>query len=117
MIATSIFKVIYSYAGLSNVNIVLNDVKDSVGTLKSVSITAFWTAFLLYGLVNIAYFVVVPIDEIKSSGELIAALFFERSFGPKVGKVLLPFAVALSAAGNVMVVTYALVSDFILVLC
>lgn len=112
VIATSVFKVIYSYTGLNNVNLVLNDVKNPIRTLKSVSISAFWTAFFLYGLINIAYFVVVPIDEIKSSGELIAALFFERSFGPKVGKTLLPIAVALSGAGNVMVVTYALVCKF-----
>ena len=41
----------------------------------------------MYLLVNMAYFLVVPIDEIKDSGELIAALFFERIFGPKTGRV------------------------------
>ena len=109
VIATSLFKVFYSYAGLNNANNVLNDVKDPVRTLKSVSISALVTALILYTLVNIAYFIVVPLDEIKESGELIAALFFERSFGPNVGKRILPLAVALSAGGNVMVVTYALV--------
>jgi amino acid transporter len=109
VISTSLFKVFYSYAGLSNVNNVLNEVKNPVGTLKSVSITALITACVLYTLVNTAYFIVVPLDEIKSSGELIAALFFERSFGPRLGKKILPLAVALSGAGNVMVVTFALV--------
>ncbi|KAB5540575.1 putative methionine permease [Coniochaeta sp. 2T2.1] len=107
-IATSLFKVFYSYAGLSNMNNVLNDVKDPVRTYKSVSMSALVTALLLYTLVNIAYFIVVPLDEIKSSGELIAALFFERTFGPNLGRKILPLAVALSAGGNVMVVTYAL---------
>lgn len=60
-------------------------------------------------LINIAYFIVIPLDEVKESKELIAALFFERCFGPTVGKVFLPLAVALSGAGNVMVVTFALV--------
>ena len=110
VIATSLFKVFYSYAGLSNVNNVLNDVKNPIWTLKSVSITALLTACVLYTLVNIAYFIVVPLDEIKTSGELIAALFFERTFGPNLGRKILPLAVALSAGGNVMVVTYALVS-------
>lgn len=110
VIATSLFKVFYSYAGLSNVNNVLNDVKDPVRTLKSVCTSALVTAVVLYTLVNIAYFMVVPLDEIKESGELIAALFFERTFGPQLGRKVLPLAVALSGAGNVMVVTYALVS-------
>jgi amino acid transporter len=106
-----LFKVFYSYAGLTNMNNVLNDVKDPVRTYKSVSMSALLTALLLYTLVNIAYFIVVPLEEIKSSGELIAALFFERTFGPNLGRKILPLAVALSAGGNVMVVTYALVYE------
>jgi len=109
VISTSLFKVFYSYAGLSNVNNVLNEVKNPIRTLKSVSITALVTACILYLLVNVAYFIVVPLDEIRESRELIAALFFERSFGPRLGKTILPVAVALSGAGNVMVVTFALV--------
>ncbi|KAI0389869.1 methionine permease [Xylariaceae sp. FL0594] len=107
-IATSLFKVFYSYAGLTNLNNVLNEVKDPVRTLKSVSLSALATACFLYLLANLAYFAVVPVDEIKRSGQLIAALFFERVFGPNVGRRFLPLAVALSAAGNVMVVTFAL---------
>ncbi|KAI4864402.1 amino acid permease-domain-containing protein [Hypoxylon rubiginosum] len=107
-LATSLFKVFYSYAGLSNLNNVMNEVKDPVRTLKSVSLTALVTACLLYLLANLAYFAVVPIDDIKKSGQLVSALFFERTFGPNVGKRFLPLAVALSAGGNVMVVTFAL---------
>jgi amino acid transporter len=110
VMATSLFKVFYSYAGLNNVNNVLNDVKNPVRTLKTVSIAALLTACILYTLINIAYFIVVPLDEIKGSGELIAALFFERSFGTRIGRKILPIAVALSNTGNVMVVSYALVS-------
>ncbi|KAL5406739.1 hypothetical protein PMIN03_007620 [Paraphaeosphaeria minitans] len=107
-IATSLFKVFYSYAGLGNINNVLNEVKNPVRTLKSVSITSLVTACILYLLVNIAYFTVIPLEEIRQSKELIAALFFEKSFGPRWGKTVLPLAVALSGAGNVMVVTFAL---------
>lgn len=108
-ISTALFKVFYSYAGLNNVSNVLNEVRNPVRTLKSVSITALFTACILYSLVNVAYFIIIPLDEIKESKELIAALFFEKVFGPTVGKVVLPLAVALSGAGNVMVVTFALV--------
>ncbi len=110
IIATSMFKVFYSFAGLSNVTNVLNEVQNPVQTLKTVSMSALATACVLYLLVNVAYFVVVPLDEIKDGGELVAALFFERVFGQQLGKTLLPLAVALSAAGNVMVVTFSLVS-------
>jgi len=110
IISTAMFKVSYSYAGLSNVNNVLNEVKDPVRTLKSAATTALITSCLLYLLVNIAYFLVVPIEDIKTSGELIAALFFERVFGAQLGRVLLPLAIATSAAGNVMVVTFSHVS-------
>ncbi|KAI0400833.1 methionine permease [Xylaria palmicola] len=107
-IATSLFKVFYSYAGLTNLNNVLNEVKDPVRTLKSVSVAALVTACCLYLLANVAYFAVVPVEEIRRSGNLIAALFFERVFGQNLGRRFLPLAVALSAAGNVMVVTFAL---------
>ncbi|KAI9642721.1 hypothetical protein NHQ30_008452 [Ciborinia camelliae] len=107
-LATAIFKVSYSYAGLSNLNNVLNEVKDPVRTLKTVAPVALFTACLLYLLANFAYLSVVPLEEVKGSGQLIAALFFERVFGYIGGRILLPLAVAVSAAGNVMVVTFTL---------
>jgi amino acid transporter len=108
-ISTAFFKVFYSYAGLQNVNNVLNEVRDPVRTLRSAATTALATACLLYFLVNMAYFLVIPLDDIKKGGELVAAMFFERVFGPNLGNILLPLAVASSAAGNVMVVTFAMV--------
>jgi amino acid transporter len=110
IISTSLFKVFYSYAGLDNVSNVLNEVKDPVRTLRSVTLTALATACGMYMLINIAYFLVVPLDEIKGGGELVAALFFERVFGDKFGRTALPLAVALSAAGNVLVVAFAMVN-------
>lgn len=108
-LSTAFFKISYSYAGLSNINNVLNEVKDPVRTVKTVGPIALLTACIMYVLVNIAYLAVVPLDEVKSSRELIAALFFERVFGAGFGDIFLPIAIALSAAGNVMVVTFALV--------
>lgn len=110
VISTSLFKVFYAYAGLDNVSNVLNEVKDPVRTLRSVTLTALATSCAMYTLINVAYFIVVPIDEIKGSGELIAALFFQRVFGEQVGRKILPLAVALSAVGNVFVVAFAMVS-------
>ncbi|OLN86003.1 Low-affinity methionine permease [Colletotrichum chlorophyti] len=109
VIATSLFKVFYSYSGLDNANNVLNEVKDPVRTLRSVTVAALTTACGLYALVNVAYFLVVPVEDIKQSGELIAALFFTRIFGEGVGKTILPLAVALSAGANVLVVAFSAV--------
>jgi amino acid transporter len=106
-LATSFFKVSYAYSGYDNVNNVLDEVKDPVRTLKSAAPVAMITIFIFYLLLNIAYFVVVPLEEIKGSGELIAALFFERVLGEGFGSRVLPILIALSAAGNVMVTTFA----------
>jgi amino acid transporter len=108
-ISTSLFKVFYSYAGLENINNVLNEVKNPVQTLKSVAPVALITACILYVLINIAYLLIIPLEQIKESKELIAALFFQHTFGESVGRYILPWAVALSAVGNVMVVTFSLV--------
>ena len=85
-----------------------NEVKNPVRTLKTVTLLSLFTACIIYLLINIAYLLVVPLEDIKRSRELIAALFFERLFGAGFGNVFLPLAIALSAAGNVMVVTFSL---------
>lgn len=113
LLSTSLFKVLYSYAGLNNANNVLNDVQSPVRTLKTVCPAALLTACGLYLVANVSYFLVVPLDEIKNSGELVGALLFERLFGDRIGKTLFPLAIAVSAAGNVMVVTFALVCPII----
>ncbi|OAR01877.1 hypothetical protein LLEC1_05823 [Akanthomyces lecanii] len=108
VLCTALFKVFYSYSGLENISNVLNEVKDPVRTLRSVTRTALVTACIMYFLINIAYFLVVPLDEIKGSGALIAALFFQRIFGTRFGGRVLPLVVALSAFGNVLVVVFAM---------
>ena len=108
-LSTAIFKVSYSFAGYDNVNNVLNEVKDPVRTLTTMAPAALLTVAIFYLMINIAYFIVVPLEEIHNGGELIAALFFEKIFGASVGTKLLSILVAVSAAGNVMVVTFTLV--------
>ncbi|KIW08912.1 uncharacterized protein PV09_00831 [Verruconis gallopava] len=106
-LATSFFKVSYAYSGFDNLNNVMDEVENPVRTLKSAAPAAMITIFVFYLFLNIAYFVVVPLDEIKSSGELVAALFFQRVMGEGIGTRVLPVLIALSAAGNVMVTTFA----------
>lgn len=106
ILSAAFFKVLYSFAGLDNVNNVMNEVKNPVRTIKTVGPAGLLTACIVYVLINVAYLAVVPLDQIKQSRELIAALFFQKL---GLGRVFLPVAIALSAAGNVMVVTFSLV--------
>jgi amino acid transporter len=106
-LAISFFKVSFAYSGYDNINNVLGEVANPVRTLKSAAPAAMLSIFIFYLVLNIAYFVVVPIDQVQQSGELIAALFFERLFGDGFATRLLPGLIALSAAGNVMVTTFA----------
>ncbi|KPI42035.1 Low-affinity methionine permease [Cyphellophora attinorum] len=103
-ISTAFFKILYSFAGLENVNNVMNEVKKPIRTIKTVGPAGLLTACLMYLLINISYLAVVPVDEVKQSRELIAALFFEKV---GFGRSFLPIAIALSAAGNVMVVVFS----------
>ena len=50
------FKVLNAYAGWSNLNYVLNEVRDPVRTLKIAGPLGLWICAVLYMLANIAYF-------------------------------------------------------------
>lgn len=54
--ATATFKVLNAYAGWSNVNYVLNDVKNPVRTLKIAGPLGLGICATLYLLANVAYF-------------------------------------------------------------
>lgn len=116
VVSTAIFKVSYSYAGYDNVNNVMNEVKNPIKTLKSAAPAALLTICIFYLLLNLAYFSVLPVEDVRSSGELIAALFFQKLFGRGPAQTILPLLIAISAFGNVMVVTFALVRRLLLLL-
>ncbi|KAF7976675.1 hypothetical protein HWV62_6027 [Athelia sp. TMB] len=104
--ATATFKVLNAYAGWSNVNYVLNDVKNPVRTLKIAGPLGLGICALLYLFANIAYFAAAPKEKILKSGVTVASLFFGEVFGTKAQKALTVF-VALSALGNVITITFA----------
>ncbi|KAG6329573.1 hypothetical protein ID866_9517, partial [Astraeus odoratus] len=101
--ATAMFKVLYAYAGWSNVNYVLNNVRDPVRTLKISGVLGLGICTLLYIFANIAYFSAATQAQIKNSGVTVAALFFKNVYGIAAERALSVF-VALSALGNVMTV-------------
>ncbi|KAI0047897.1 amino acid transporter [Auriscalpium vulgare] len=97
--ATATFKVLNAYAGWSNVNYVLNDVKNPVRTLKIAGPLGLGITSVLYLLANIAYFSAASKQEILKSGVTVASLFFKNVFGTQAQKALTVF-VALSALGT-----------------
>jgi amino acid transporter len=106
-IGSSFFKVSFAYSGYDNLNSVMDEVQNPIRTLKTAAPAAMLTIFAFYLLLNISYFVVVPLEDIKNSGELVAALFFERLLGHGLGERILPILIALSAAGAVMVTVFS----------
>lgn len=54
--ATAMFKVINAYAGWANVNLVLNEVKNPIRTLKIAGPLGLGICAVMYLLANIAYF-------------------------------------------------------------
>ncbi|KAH9848766.1 amino acid transporter [Lenzites betulinus] len=104
--ATATFKVLNAYAGWSNVNYVLNNVKNPVRTLKIAGPLGLGICAVLYLLANVSYFAAATKDEIIHSGTTVASLFFHNVFGAKAQKALTVF-VALSALGNVITITFA----------
>lgn len=104
--ATATFKVLNAYAGWSNVNYVMNNVRDPVRTLKIAGPLGLGICAVLYLLANVAYFSAATKTEIDESGVTVAALFFGNVFGSVAERALSVF-IALSALGNVITVTFA----------
>ncbi|KAG1748473.1 amino acid transporter [Suillus paluster] len=104
--ATATFKVLNAYAGWSNVNYVMNNVRNPVRTLKIAGPLGLGICAILYMLANVAYFAAASKTEIEKSGVTVAALFFKNVFGSVAERALSVF-IALSALGNVITVTFA----------
>ena len=95
-----------SFIGYSNVNYALSEVKNPVRTLKIAGPLALGSVSVVYMLVNIAYFAAVPKEDILTSGQTVAALYFRNMFGASAERALDVF-VALSALGNVLSVLFS----------
>lgn len=105
-IVNALYNVIWSYVGYSNANYALAEIKNPVKVLRVAAPTAFITIGILYMLVNIAYFAVVPKEAITDSGRLLAATFFKYAFSDAGEKAASVF-IALSALGNTLSVMFA----------
>jgi amino acid transporter len=106
-ISVALLQVIYSFKGWENANYVLSEIKDPHRTLKvaaplSVALTA-----IFYFFVIVSYYLVIPSQEIKESGVLIAGIFFQKIFGDTFSSRMLPFLISISNFGNVLAVAFS----------
>ncbi|KAG2361224.1 high affinity methionine permease [Suillus spraguei] len=104
--ATATFKVLYAYGGWSNVNYVMNNVRNPVRTLKIAAPLGLGICAALYLLANVAYFSAATKQEITESGVTVGALFFRNVFGSVAERALSVF-IALSALGGVITTTFS----------
>lgn len=105
-VVNALYNIIWSFIGYSNVNYALGEVKNPVRTLKFAGPIAVFLLSIIYMLVNIAYFAVVPLDQLANSGQIVAANFFNIAFGKTSQRAISVF-VALSALGNVLSVIFS----------
>ena len=103
-IATAFVKTHFAFVGWNNAFNVLAEVKgrDPVRTVRNAGRISLSLVSLLFLLTNIAYISAIPKDEIRSSGQLIGALFFQKVFGKSWASKLLPVMVMFSSLGNVV---------------
>lgn len=105
--SVALLRVFYSYRGWENANFVMGQIRNPERTVPIAGTLAIGIATLLYSLCNIAYFAVIPKDLIANSGTIVAGHFFRIVFGDSASARVLPFLVAASNIGNVLVVSYA----------
>lgn len=104
--ATALLKIIYCFRGYSTANQVLSDVKNPVRTLKVAAPVALTLISLAYLAINVAFFLVVDKDDLRSAGVVTAGIFFRNVFGPGIGARFLPMFVIISAAGNIAATSF-----------
>ncbi|KZP23864.1 amino acid transporter [Athelia psychrophila] len=101
-LATAFVKINYTFVGWHNAFNVIGEVKSAnpVRTIRKASFISLALASFLFFFVNLAYVAAIPREELRDSGQLVAALFFRRVLGDTWAAKLLPAMVTLSCFGS-----------------
>lgn len=106
-VAVALLEVVYSFKGWENVNYVLQELEDPYRALTFIAPISVIQVTALYFLVVVSYLIVIPKQELLSSGVLVAGIFFNKVFGESITSRLLPVLISFLTLGNVMVVSFA----------
>ncbi|CCH46044.1 Y+L amino acid transporter [Wickerhamomyces ciferrii] len=106
-ISVALLQVIYSFKGWENANYVLSEIKNPHQTLKVSAPLSVLITTILYFLVILSYYLVIPKEEFADSGVVIAGIFFNKILGESITSRLLPILISLSNFGNVLAVSFS----------
>lgn len=106
-ISVALLEIVYSFKGWENANYVLLEISDPYHVLTIAAPMAVLLVTVLYFLVVVSYLIVIPKEELLSSGVLVAGIFFNKIFGQSITARALPILISLLTLGNVMVVSFA----------
>ncbi|KJA19474.1 hypothetical protein HYPSUDRAFT_189911 [Hypholoma sublateritium FD-334 SS-4] len=102
-LSTAMIKSNHSLVGWANAFNLMGEMRssDPARTVRKASRISLFLVSGLYLFINVAYVAAIPADEIRSSGQLVAVLFFQRIFGAR-GATAFPLLVSLSCFGNIV---------------
>ncbi|KAG5913655.1 hypothetical protein E4U42_000953 [Claviceps africana] len=95
--AVALYGGLWAYDGWDNTNYVVGEFRNPSRDLPRVIHTAMPIVIISYVLANVAYFLVLPVEQVNSS-ETVAVMFGSKVFGP-VGSVVLALVVSASCLG------------------
>ncbi|KAI9740221.1 MAG: hypothetical protein M1834_004799 [Cirrosporium novae-zelandiae] len=103
-VTNALVKVIFAYAGYENAFNMVNEVKNPIRTLRWSAPLSLFAVAVLYILTNIAFFSSSSKEDIETSKEVAASVFFAKVFGEGGAAKALNFLISLSAFGNLIAV-------------
>ena len=111
-VVSSFIFAIYPFSGFEQPFYVLSEVARPKKTFPRATITAVLTTIVLYMLVNISYFCVVPQESYLNGSNTIdmADAFlhdlFDSTYGPHIAQRVMAALIAFSIFGNILVLTF-----------
>jgi amino acid transporter len=104
--ATSMLYAYYPYTGFVQPLYVLAEVRNPRGRFTKATIGTMVAIFIMYLLVNIAFFAVLPKSLIMSPDSDIALLFFQSIFENKAATQVMAAFIAINILGNIIVMIF-----------
>jgi amino acid transporter len=110
-VISSFLYVIYSYSGFYQVFYVLGEVATPRRTVPKASFFALGLTVLLFVLVNVSYFLVVPVDDYITDNRVppsidLAERFFTTILGDKIGRKVMCSLLVISVFGNLLTLSF-----------